>query len=322
MPENGSEDSGRSKPTLTRQLPKVISMAAKRLIISRKGFDSTRRPRGPKRGYAGLEWPYGGVPSPVFPDGSMYSLPVPGEDESITVTYGDLSHRVGGAEVNIGKVVEDLTSTRGQPPRWTRDDFTYVSPDIRDPVWSTLDEQPGLVGAGGAQEGHLRKQGVDKDDIFLFFGLFRRVEEVSGRWQFVPRAPEQHVLFGWLQVGAIHREDGEGWQGGWYVAGDALLIPGHTTTRRGYGVFDRLDERLVLSEPSADPSRWRLPHWFYPEPPRAPLTYHPRPLWHRDERYAYVQRRGPGQEFVLDLRHYPEALDWVSRIVGDLGRKP
>ena len=54
----------------------------------------------------------------------MYSLPVPGEDESIIVTYGDLSHRVAGAEINIGKVVEDLTSTRGQPPRWTRNDFT------------------------------------------------------------------------------------------------------------------------------------------------------------------------------------------------------
>ena len=296
-------------------------MAAKRLIISRKGFDSTRRPRGPKRGYAALERPYGGVPSPIFPDGSMYSLPVPGEDESIIVTYGDLSHQVGGTQVNIGRVVEGLTSTRGQPPRWTRDDFTYVSPDIRDPVQSTFDEQPGLVLAGGAQEGHLRKQGVDKDDIFLFFGLFRRVEEVSGRWQFVPRAPEQHVLFGWLQVGAIRREDGEDWQGGCYVARDEL-ISNSTTTRRGYGVFEYLDERLVLTEPGADPSRWRLPLWFYPEPPKVPLTYHPPRLWRRDARHAYVQRRGPGQEFVLDLQHYPEALSWVSQIVGDLGNRP
>ena len=213
-------------------------------------------------------------------------------------------------------MVEDLTSTRGQPPRWTRDDFTYVSPDIRDPVQSTFDEQPGLVLAGGAQEGHLRKQGVDKDDIFLFFGLFRRVEEVSGRWQFVPRAPEQHVLFGWLQVGAIRREDGEDWQGGCYVARDEL-ISNSTTTRRGYGVFEYLDERLVLTEPGADPSRWRLPLWFYPEPPKVPLTYHPPRLWRRDAWHAYVQRRGPGQEFVLDLQHYPEAWSWVSQIVGD-----
>jgi hypothetical protein len=238
-------------------------MAAKRLIISRKGFDSTRRPRGPKRGYADLEWPYGGVPSPIFPNGGMYSLPIPGEDENINVTYGDLSHQVGGTQVNIGKVVEDLTSTLGQPPRWTRGHFTYVSPDIRDPVRSTFDNQPGLVLAGGAQEGHLRKQGVDKDDIFLFFGLFRHVEEVAGRWQFVPRAPEQHVLFGWLQVGAIHREDGEGWQVGYYVARDEF-ISNSTTTKRGYGIFEYLDERLVLTEPGAAPSRWRLPSGSIP----------------------------------------------------------
>jgi hypothetical protein len=160
-------------------------------------------------------------------------------------------------------VVEDLTSTRGQPPRWTGDDFTYVSPDIRNPVQSTFDNQPGLVLAGGAQEGHLRKQGVDKDDIFLFFGLFRHVEEVAGRWQFVPHAPEQHVLFGWLQVGATHREDGEGWQGGWYVARDEL-ISNSTTTKRGYGIFEYLDERLVLTEPGAAPSRWRLPSGSIP----------------------------------------------------------
>ena len=296
-------------------------MAARRLVISRKGFDSTRRLRGPKRGYADLEWPYGGVPSPIFPDGSMYSLPVPGEDDSISVAYGDLYHQVGDTLVNIGQVVEDLTQTRSQPPRWTRDDFTYVSPDIRDPVHSTFEGQPGLVGAAGAQEGHLRKQGVDKEDIFLFFGLFRRVEEVSGRWQFVPSAPEQHALFGWLQVGTIHREDGENWQRGWYVARDRLAL-GSDIAGRGYGVFEHLDERLLLSQPGVTPSRWRLPYWFYPEPPKVPLTYHPHRLWHRDERYAYVQRRGPGQEFVMDVRHYPEALDWVSQIVGDLGSKP
>ena len=254
-------------------------------------------------------------------DGSMYSIPVPGEDDSITVTYGDLCHEVGGTLVNIGKVVEDLTRTRGQPPRWTRDDFTYVSPDIRDPVQSTFDEQPGLVLAGGVQGGHLRNQGVDKDDVFLFFGLFRRVEEVSGRWQFVSRAPEQHVLFGWLQVGTIHREDGENGQGGCYVARDRLAL-GSDIAGRGYGVFEYLDERLLLSQAGANPSRWRLPRWFYPEPPKVPLTYHPPQLWHRDQRYAYVQRRGPGQEFVMDVQQYPEALNWVSQIVGDLGNGP
>ena len=98
-------------------------MAAKRLIISRKGFDSTRGPRGPKRGYTDRAWPYGGVPSPIFPDGSMYSLPVPGEDEDITVTYGDLSHQVGGTQVNIGRVVELTRVCKGFSGRGMVGDF-------------------------------------------------------------------------------------------------------------------------------------------------------------------------------------------------------
>ena len=38
-----------------------------------------------------------------------------------------------------------------------------------------------------------------------------------------------------------------------------------------------------------------------PGPTRSCLTYHQRRLWTRDNQYAYVQRRGPGHEFVLDL---------------------
>ena len=32
------------------------------------------------------------------------------------------------------------------------------------------------------------------------FGLFRRVEETSTGWTFIPGAPHQHILWGWLQV--------------------------------------------------------------------------------------------------------------------------
>ena len=51
-----------------------------RLVISRKGFDSTA----------------GGCASPILPDGTMVSLPIP--DEESGVRYGDISvhgHEVG-----------------------------------------------------------------------------------------------------------------------------------------------------------------------------------------------------------------------------------
>ena len=292
-------------------------MTAQKLILSRKGFDTTSQQRGPKRGYSGVERPYGGVPSPIFPDGSMYSLPVPGRDEDVLITYGDLCHEVGNSLINIGQVVEDLTQSA--PTRWTSEDWTYVSPDIREPFRRDIHGQTGIVGAAGAQQGHLRKQGVGKGDLFLFFGLFRRVEQVAGQWRFVRHAPRQHVLFGWLQVGSIHMIDWDGpGEAAWYAAMEQLAL-GDDASGPGAGVFPSFHEQLLLSKPGGSASQWRLPRWFYPESPKPWLTYHPLHLWHRDNEYAYVQRRGPGQEFVLDMRRYPEAQKWVSRLVQDLG---
>ena len=110
----------------------------------------------------------------------MYSLPVPGLVDDVVVTYGDLYHDVGKSRINIGQGVEDLT--QNQPTRWISEDRTYVSPDIREPFRSDIQGQAGIVGAAGAQQGHLRNQGVGKGDLFLFFGMFRRVEQVDGQW--------------------------------------------------------------------------------------------------------------------------------------------
>lgn len=39
----------------------------------------------------------------------------------------------------------------------------------------------------------------------------------------------------------------------------------------------------------------------------------------QDGDFAYAQRRGPGQEFPLDLVQYPEAMSWLSSLVQDFG---
>ena len=89
----------------------------------------------------------------------------------------------------------------------------------------------------------------------------------------------------------------------------------------GWGVFPKFDQRLVLTDPNgAGVSQWRLPRWFYPDGNKPPLTYHPdRRCWRHDANYAYLRGVGRGQEFVLDLTHYPEAVEWLSDLVSSLG---
>ena len=74
-----------------------------RLVISRKGFDSTA----------------GGCASPILPDGTMVSLPIP--DEESGVRYGDIA--VHGHDV--GALVADLSGGR-----YGRRARAHLDPDL------------------------------------------------------------------------------------------------------------------------------------------------------------------------------------------------
>ena len=75
-----------------------------RIILSRKGFDSTA----------------GGCPSPIFPDGRMLSLPIP--DKRSPIAYQDLSF----GDMNVGELVVELT---GDAKRNRH--CAHLDPDLR-----------------------------------------------------------------------------------------------------------------------------------------------------------------------------------------------
>ena len=289
-------------------------MKPKKLIISRKGFDSES----------------GGCPSPIFPDGTIYSLPIPGNEDEEPIHYDDLEHD----NVNIGEVVEGLTRRR-----YTSDYLAGVDPDIRPDALLRHDGWRALFGQAKASQTHLENQGVGVGDVFLFFGLFQQVEIAPTGWRFVRGAPKLHLLWGWLQIEQILKVDQIrndehfswatyhchfSWEGDpsntLYMASNQLDL-GDGLKVTGAGTFPRLDERLVLTKPGGSASQWRLPRWFYPDSGKTPLTYHPDPKrWSQDNNYAYLNSVGRGQEFVLDLEQYPEALGWLSGLFNDLGR--
>ena len=290
------------------------NVTPRKLSISRKGFDSK----------------YGGYPSPIFPDGTMYSLPIPGGDDEVPVHYGDLNH----GDINIGEVVRDLT--RG---RLEESSLAGLDPDLRPTAIPRFDGWRAMLGQMGNPQSHLENQGFNVGDLFLFFGLFRQVERTREGWRFVRHAPKQHVLWGWLQAGQVCKVDDirNDEQFHWatyhchfsfpfdhrntlYMAAEELDL-GNDLKVPGAGEFPQYRERLALTETGRSPSAWRLPRWFYPTGGRAPLSCHPRNLWRQDESYTYVQRTAPGQEFVLDLHEYPEALNWISSSVQDFGTK-
>lgn len=199
-----------------------------------------------------------------------------------------------------------------------------------------------MLGQAGTAQSHLNKQGVGSGDIFLFFGLYRQVEETAQGCRFVRGTPELHVLWGWLQVDQKYRVADLGpndlpWarhhphlaysrydeRNTVYAAAPKLDLGSDDDGREiaGWGVFPKFGQGLVLTDPNGSGvSNWRLPRWFYPDGNKPPLTYHPdRSRWRRDADHAYLRSVGRGQEFVLELAHYPDAIEWLSDLVRSLG---
>ncbi|WP_148862093.1 Nmad3 family putative nucleotide modification protein [Marinobacter fonticola] len=281
----------------------------RRIIFSRKGFDSSS----------------GGCPSPILPDGRLLSLPIP--DTRSQVTFADIVHQ----GVSLGDHVAVLTRER-----WDGASGAHIDPDLNA---DALPRMPGwrpVFGQSGAAQGHLKNRGVEVGDLFVFFGLFRPVIETRAGWRFDPGQPPRHVIWGWLQIGQIQAVDALekgalAWARyhphfGWrddpsntlYLAADALTLGDTAPGLPGAGWFERHRASLQLTDRRASrPGVWALPRWFYPRKGQVPLTYHAKPeRWRRETHRVVLQAVARGQEFVLDTRHYPEALPWIRCIIG------
>lgn len=280
----------------------------KKIIFSRKGFDSAS----------------GGVPSPIFPDGRMLSLPIP--DKQSPIRYKDIKWN----EYNLGMVVSDLTNGRIYPSYGA-----HLDPDIdpqslrRHEIWKPI------FGQVKAAQGHLRNQHIQAGDIFLFYGLFRKVVIINSQLKFASNKLPMHVIWGWLQIDKIinvdscdkkelkwamyhpHFHTGPDKTNTVYIAKENLCIPGIDSNIAGAGIFSHYHAGLQLTKSGSNKlTVWHLPEWIYPTGDRIPLTYHTDlKRWEKDDGYVLLNTVRRGQEFVLDCTCYPEAKAWLEEIL-------
>jgi hypothetical protein len=275
-----------------------------RVILSRKGVDSSA----------------GRLASPIL-NGSLVSLPIP--DRQSEITYADLTF----GKVSLGNLVEDLSGGALRSKR-----RIHLDPDILSGIYPRKSGWRPIFGQAGAADSHLKTCGVTVGDLFLFFGWFREAELTGGKYRYRHDAPDLHVIYGWLQVGAIvpcsdrklsnipwaryHPHFRRGY-GTAYIASERLDFGDNLPGIPGGGQFSRYHECLRLTVPhSPNRRRWRLPGWFYPRNGCVPLTYHPdKASFRKKDNYAILESAGRGQEFVLDSRDYPEAISWARRLI-------
>ena len=277
-----------------------------KVILSRKGFDSGS----------------GGCPSPIFPDGSLMSLPIP--DPKSRIAYQEIA---GNHWVDVGEAVSQLG---GIHPTHR----AHLDPDlIRGSIPRRKNWRP-IFGQVGASEGHLRRQRVGAGDLFLFFGLFRPVEKIGSHLYFVRNSKPIHVLYGWLQIAdrvpVLEWPISKDWafyhphfsrephpRNVLYLSTDQLVLPQCGIPEiPGAGTFPRYSENLRLTAPnSAHPSKWQLPAWFNPDGHSSRLSYHSNPSrWEMTDGGILLSAVSRGQEFVLDCERLPEAGEWLKWI--------
>jgi len=277
------------------------------LVLSRKGFDSAN----------------GAIPSPILPDGRMVSLPIPSRTDDYSLADLDVT------DIDVTQLVSDL----GGPG----DARVHLDPDLQRPAARRMPGWRPALGQTGAAQSHLAAEGIGTGDAFLFFGWFRQVEFVQGRWRYQRVAPHVHALFGWLEVDAVlsivtarkqcladhawiadhphvaKPEHYDNQRNTLYVAPERSQ---HDSALRGGGRFETYAPELRLTTPGATRSLWTLPAWFHPGANRLALTYHKDPKrWKTTEHGCELRSVAIGQEFVLHGKHYPELSSWVGGLI-------
>jgi hypothetical protein len=281
-----------------------------KLVLSRKGFDSSA----------------GGIPSPILPDGRLISLPIPSREDDFT--FADINIR----DIDMAALLAGLSRQK-----LAINDRVHLDPDIDRSIGKRLPGWRPSLGQTGAAQTHLDGQGVGPGDVFIFFGWFREVEMHQGRWRYVPRAPDQHVMFGWLEIGAvipvgqqrIAAIDAFPWSAdhphvanpcaygdqnnSLYVAPPQSAI--NPKAQHGGGRFTQMADTLRLTSTGESRSMWSLPQWFCPNG-RPALSYHGSPdRWTFKDDHVRLKSVGRGQEFVIDGDYYPELEDWAASII-------
>ena len=259
-----------------------------KIILSRKGFDVEN----------------GGMASPILPDGTLLSLPIPSNDRT---KFEELSY----GKKDYLTIIEELGK---KPPLYQN---CHLDPDIRKNVKKRPRGWKPVFGQCDAAETHLEHQGVKEGDLFLFFGWFKKVVETNGTLSFQRGAEDLHVIYGYLQVGEIVKGDDllkypwhphSAYPGGnntMYIASKKLIIGRKDLDLPGAGTLKYSDE-VVLTYPGMTRTKWKLPEFFKD----VSITYHT-PESFKPE--GYFQSAHKGQEFVIDGSI--KVRNWAKKII-------
>lgn len=267
-----------------------------KVILSRKGFDSSN----------------GGYPSPILPDGTMLSLPIP---DDIGLGYSEIQYN----GVTYSEIISQLTNGK------FKKEICHLDPDIRPDLRTTPAENwSPAFGQVHSAQGVLRNAKVEIGDIFLYFGWFRKTIERENGYNYLTRKDSDdfydisdlHAIYGYMQIGEIITDKEEIKKYSWHPhsfshynednSNNALYLPAKRLSFApnlpGYGTF-AYDKKYVLTAENKTRSNWVYKPFYAPENVCGTRKNCAK------ETDKYIQYNGIWQELVLD--ESPELINWI-----------
>ncbi len=279
-----------------------------KVILSRKGFDSGT----------------GGYASPILADGTLLSLPIPGDEQDIC--YGKLKTKYGISYMDIMESINGKIKCGEKTWMELNEECTcHLDPDLRKGVISRHENWKPIFGQAGAAQAHLDNNRVKEDDLFLFFGWFRNTIVKNGKTVFDPKDKNgRHILYGYMQIGekiTVNKSTNiKSWMDYHpHIVGkhnrnsnNTIYIERENLTWNssvpGAGVFN-YDDSLVLTKKGETRSKWKLPDKFK----NVEISYHNSKSWKSENGIEYFQSVGRGQEFVIEDN--AEIEKWAKEII-------
>ncbi|MCP3673515.1 MAG: hypothetical protein GY829_03455 [Gammaproteobacteria bacterium] len=260
-----------------------------KIVFSRKGFDSTA----------------GGYPSLIFPDGTLFSIPIPSTNDKYR--YSDLDVHYEGDSIQT--ILNDLSGNHIRCNKWMP--CNYVSNEQfchYDPLPFSKPEFTGIaLGQADSAEGHLRNQGIGKGDIFLFYGWFRKIGKRNGSWCYIENEPDVHLIWSYMDVGDVISLDSNEQQKlallKYPFLSDHPHVGDQGHKKNGIYISDEYQyfpyhRKRCLTDMKSYKGRatWRLPQFF-----DQPESFSFLNNFKKEKDDVVISYRGYGQEFVLNL---------------------
>ncbi len=266
-----------------------------KVILSRKGFDSSN----------------GGIPSPIMPDGTMLSMPIPLTNEN--ASYSEI-HWNG---ITYSELLQQLAPGKNY-------DKCHLDPDIRNNRIKPISGWVPAFGQLGAAQGKLRNAGVEVGDLILFFGWFRKTIKKATGYSFAPRIEgdfyagnDLQAIFGYMQIGKIITDQEQIKKYYWHPhstdahtcdKNNVLYLPteklSFMPSLNGYGTLDFRKDR-VLTKEGCTRGVWNEYSFLMPEHVMANVK--------NSAKGEGLYYSGIWQEMVVE--ESPGLMDWVKQII-------